>query len=67
MEEKKIRKGNQRAGSEASMGHVVPEGVLAATTLVGSWAGSGGARVRARCETGVVGCSLAVALYPGCW
>ena len=49
-----------RAGSEVSMGHIFPWGVLAATTLLDDMAGDGGVRVRARCEPGLLLCSVAV-------
>ena len=41
-----------RAESEVSMNHIFPKDFLATITLVGSRAGDGGARVRARYEMG---------------
>ena len=48
-----------RAGSDMSMGHIFPHGVLAGVTLVGGGAGDGGATCRARCELGHLLCSVA--------
>ena len=43
-----------RAGSEMSKGHIFPQGMLAAITLIGGGAGDGGARARARCDLGLL-------------
>ena len=51
------------AGFEVSTGHIVPEGVQAATTLVGGRGGGGGAGVRAR----NFWCSVAVTTLLGAW
>ena len=48
-----------RAGSDVSMSHIFPQGVLSAITLVGGWAGDGGARTRANCDPGLLLCSVA--------
>ena len=48
-----------RAGSEVSTSHVFPQGVLAAIISVGGGTGDGGARARARCESGLPLCSVA--------
>ena len=48
-----------RAGSDMSMSHIFPHGVLAGITLVGGGAGDEGARSRARCELGLMLCSVA--------
>ena len=45
-----------RAESEVSMNHIFAKDFLAAITLVGSRAGDGGARVRARYEMGLLLC-----------
>lgn len=47
-----------------SMGHVFPQGVLAAITLVGSGAGDGGATARAWGESGLL-CLVADTTLPG--
>ena len=44
-----------RARSEVIMGHVFPQGALAAITMVGSDGGDGVGRVRARYEPGLEG------------
>ena len=49
-----------RGGSEVSTGHIFPQDVLAAITLVGDGAGVGVARARARCEPGLLLCSVVV-------
>ena len=43
-----------RARSEVIMGHVFPQGALAAITMVGSDGGDGVGRVRARYEPGLL-------------
>lgn len=48
-----------RTGSDISMGHIFPHGVLAGVTLVGGGVGDGGATCRARCELGRLLCSVA--------
>ena len=40
--------------------HAFPQGVLAVITLVEGRAGDGGAGARAKCEPGLLLCSLAV-------
>ena len=55
------------------MGHIFPQGVLAATAWVGGRAGEGGARAGASCEQGCLLCSVAISPYwghgqgPRCW
>ena len=62
MEENRFAKKEVRelAGFEVSTGHIVPEGVQAATTLVGGRAEDGVTRARAMCEPGFLLCSVAV-------
>ena len=54
-----------RAGSDVSRSHVFPQGVLAAITLVGGGAGDGADRDRARCELGLLLCSVATTTLRG--
>ena len=56
MEENRFAKNKVRelAGFEGSTGHIVPEGVQAATTLVGGSNKDGGARATARCDPGLL-------------
>ena len=49
-----------RPGSEVGMSHVFPQGVLAAITLVRG--GDGGAKARAKCELGLLLCSVAITI-----
>ena len=48
------------AGSDTSTNHLFPQGVLAAIALVQSGVGGGVARKRARCELGLLLCSVAI-------
>ena len=48
-----------RVGSEVTVGHIFPQCVLTAITLVGGRAGDGVARAKARCEPGLPLCSMA--------
>ena len=54
-----------RAGSVVSISHVLPQGGLAALTLVGGGAGDGGARTGARCDPGLPLCSVAITAILG--
>ena len=54
-----------RAGSKVSMGHIFPQGVLAALTLVGDGAEDGDARARAMCDLGFLLSSVAVTTLSG--
>ena len=54
-----------RAGSDVSMSHIFPQGVLAAITLVGGGAGYGGAKARASCELGLLLCLVAITFLLG--
>ena len=54
-----------RAGSDMSTSHIFPQGVLAASILVGGGAGEGGAEARARCEAGLLLCSVAITALLG--
>ena len=56
---------SERASSEMSRGHIFPGGVLAAITLVGGRAGDGGARAKAKCELGLLLCSMAATTLLG--
>ena len=54
-----------RAVSDMSMSHIFPQGVLAAITLVGGGAGDRRASARARCEPGLLYCSVANRTFLG--
>ena len=54
-----------RAGFDLNISHVLPQGVLAALTLVGDGAGDEGARARARCGVELPLCSVGVTALSG--
>lgn len=62
-----------RAGSQLSVGCIIPLGVLASITLVKGRVGNGGAKARAKCELGLLLCSVAITILlvaesgPKCW
>lgn len=51
---------NCRAEFDVKTSQVFSQAVLAAVTLVGSRAGAGGTRAGARCEEGLLLCSVAI-------
>ena len=54
-----------RARSEVSSSHILPQSVLAAITLVGGGARDEGVRARARCEPGLLLCSVVIITLSG--
>ena len=50
----------ERAGFDIDASYIFPQSVLAAIILVGGGAGDGGVRNGARCEPGLILCSVAI-------